>query len=377
MSAVLAPAAAVAPVAAGRRSSRLRISSLRKTFQGTPALHGLDLETVEGEFISLLGPSGCGKTTTLRCVAGFEQPDAGRVLLDAEDITELPPEQRDIGMVFQNYALFPHLTVYRNLAFGLEMRRVPAAQIRRRVDAVLGMVQLDHMAQRYPRQLSGGQQQRVALARALVIEPRLLLLDEPLANLDAVLREEMRVFIRELQKRVGITTLYVTHDQAEAMVMSDRVAVMLGGRLLQLDVPENIYLRPRSADVARFIGRSNLVEGRVAESLHGAHGTVALTVHRVETALGTVHAGHDRALAAGEQVLVTIRPEAIHFDTDGPYQGAVQASYFLGSTVEHTVQCGQAQTLLVNTVPAQRVAPGSNIRFRFAPDHAWIVGGAS
>ena len=349
--------------------TRLHLAGLRKTFQGTPALHGLDLSTREGEFISLLGPSGCGKTTTLRCVAGFETPDTGRVLLNDEDITGLPPERRDIGMVFQNYALFPHLTVQRNLAFGLEMRRVAPAEIRRRVDDVLGMVQLAHLAERYPRQLSGGQQQRVALARALVIEPRMLLLDEPLANLDAVLREDMRVFIRELQRRVGITTLYVTHDQAEAMVMSDRVAVMLGGRLLQFDAPEAIYLRPQSADVARFIGRSNIIEGRVEEASPGAC--------RIATALGLVDAGHDRALAAGEPALVTVRPEAIHFDAAGPYEGVVQASYFLGSTVEHSVQCGAAQTLLVNTVPAERVAPGARIRFRFAPSHAWVVGGSA
>lgn len=182
---------------------RLHIEGLRKTFQGTPALHGLDLRTGSGEFISLLGPSGCGKTTTLRCVAGFEQPDAGRIRLDDHDITGLPPERRDIGMVFQNYALFPHLTVERNLAFGLEMRGVAAPEIRRRVGEVLGMVQLSSLGGRYPRQLSGGQQQRVALARALVIEPRMLLLDEPLANLDAVLREDMRVFIRDLQRRMA------------------------------------------------------------------------------------------------------------------------------------------------------------------------------
>ncbi|MBT2304477.1 ABC transporter ATP-binding protein [Variovorax paradoxus] len=355
-----------------RRMTRLTLKGLGKSFQAMTALHALELHTEPGEFISLLGPSGCGKTTTLRCVAGFEYPDEGAVLLDGEDITGLPPERRDIGMVFQNYALFPHLTVWRNLAFGLEMRNVPKAEMVRRIDAMLAMVQLTSMAERYPRQLSGGQQQRVALARALVIEPRLLLLDEPLANLDAVLREDMRVFIRELQKRVGITTLYVTHDQAEAMVMSDRVAVMLGGRLQQFDVPEAIYLRPRSVDVARFIGRSNLIEGRVESMLPNEGPWLRF---RIDTALGTVEADHDQPLSPGQAVQVTIRPEAIHFDGNGPYQGLVATSYFLGSSVEHTVHCAGGQTLLVQTSPGQRVAAGAASGMRFEPGHAWIIAG--
>jgi putative spermidine/putrescine transport system ATP-binding protein len=381
--------------------TRLHLDGIRKTFAPTAgsnkaahtAIHGLDLHTEEGEFISLLGPSGCGKTTTLRCVAGFETPDAGRVLVDGADITDLPPERRDMGMVFQNYALFPHLSVQRNLAFGLEMRGVGRAEMKKRIDAVLAMVQLTAMADRYPRQLSGGQQQRVALARALVIEPRLLLLDEPLANLDAVLREEMRVFIRELQQRVGITTLYVTHDQAEAMVMSDRVAVILGGRMLQFDAPEAIYMRPRSVEVARFIGRSNLIEGRVeghveSQAMSGDPGTAAAVAHgmatsrlglfRVATALGTVVASHDQPLASGQPITVSVRPEAVHFDDAGPYRGTVQAAYFLGSTVEHTLACAGGQTVLVQTAPAQRRAVGENVTFDFEPGHAWaIVGSAS
>jgi len=367
----LAADSAAAAVRA-RRMTRLTLRGLGKSFQAMTAIHALELHTEPGEFISLLGPSGCGKTTTLRCVAGFEYPDQGQVLLDGEDITGLPPERRDIGMVFQNYALFPHLTVRRNLAFGLEMRNIPKAEMARRIDAVLAMVQLAPMAERYPRQLSGGQQQRVALARALVIEPRLLLLDEPLANLDAVLREDMRVFIRELQKRVGITTLYVTHDQAEAMVMSDRVAVMLGGRLQQFDVPEAIYLRPRSVDVARFIGRSNVVEGRVEAMLPGDGPGLR---YRVQTAVGPVDAAHDQPLSPGRSVHITIRPEAIHFDGSGPYQGLVNTSYFLGSSVEHTVQCAGGQSLLVQTAPGQRVAAGAASGMRFEPGHAWIIAG--
>ncbi|MDB5819434.1 MAG: transporter ATP-binding protein [Rhizobacter sp.] len=375
--------------------TRLHLDGIRKTFPPTAgsnkaahtAIHGLDLHTGEGEFISLLGPSGCGKTTTLRCVAGFEMPDSGRVLVDGDDITRLPPERRDMGMVFQNYALFPHLSVQRNLAFGLEMRGIARAEMKKRIDAVLAMVQLTSMADRYPRQLSGGQQQRVALARALVIEPRLLLLDEPLANLDAVLREEMRVFIRELQQRVGITTLYVTHDQAEAMVMSDRVAVILGGRMLQFDAPEAIYMRPRSVEVARFIGRSNLIEGRVESSamsgdsaagLAAAHGSAPTGIgsYRIATALGTVVSAFDQPLAHGQPVTVSVRPEAVHFDDAGPYRGTVQAAYFLGSTVEHTLACAGGQTVLVQTAPAQRRAVGETVSFAFEAGHAWAISGS-
>ena len=219
--------------------TRLTLASLQKHYGAIAAVKGIDLDVAEGELVSLLGPSGCGKTTTLRCVAGFELPTGGLISFDSADVTMLPPERRDIGMVFQNYALFPHMDVRENLRFGLQMRKVPSAEVERRVDAVLAMVQLGGMGDRYPRQLSGGQQQRVALARALVIEPKLLLLDEPLANLDAKLRDEMRFFIRSLQKRVGITTLYVTHDQAEAMVMSDRIVVMFDGRITaELDPSE-------------------------------------------------------------------------------------------------------------------------------------------
>jgi len=350
--------------------TRLSIEGLHKRYAEHVAIHELNLATAEGEFISLLGPSGCGKTTTLRCVAGFEQPQGGRVCLDGQDITHLPPEKRDMGMVFQNYALFPHLDVRRNLAFGLEMRGVSREEIARRVDKVLAMVQLDALAGRYPRQLSGGQQQRVALARALVIEPRLLLLDEPLANLDAVLREEMRVFIRDLQRRVGITTLYVTHDQAEAMVMSDRVAVMLDGRLQQLDVPEAIYLRPTRVEVARFIGRSNLIEGQI-QAVLGSRSQYAL--HQVQTKIGLVEASFHQGLPVGQRVYVTLRPEAIHFAKDGAYPAKVERSYFLGSVVEHVVNCLHGQCLLVQTAPAQRMAEGQDCALRFEPEHAWII----
>src|SRR5271167_4486935 len=241
----------------------LTISGLTKRFGEVTAVDDLSLEIAEGELVSLLGPSGCGKTTTLRSIAGFVQPDAGAILFDGIDITSFAPERRNIGMVFQNYALFPHMTVRENLLFGLEMRRIGRKEMAERIGKVLDIVQLAGLEDRYPRQLSGGQQQRVALARGLVIEPRVLLLDEPLANLDAKLRQEMRFFIRSLQKRVGITTVYVTHDQAEAMVISDRIVVMFDGRIRQVGDAAEIYARPASREVADFIGLSNFIDGTV------------------------------------------------------------------------------------------------------------------
>src|SRR5262245_3310916 len=232
--------------------SSFTIRKLTKVYGAVAAVQSFDLEVAEGEFVSLLGPSGCGKTTTLRCLAGLETPTSGHIAFGERDVTWLAPEKRSIGMVFQNYALFPHLTVAENIGFGLNMRGIRGAEARGKVDAVMEIVQLGGFHARHPRELSGGQQQRVALARALVVEPALLLLDEPLANLDAKLRDEMRVFIRSLQRRVGITTLYVTHDQAEAMTVSDRVVVMFGGHIHQIGSPRDIYFRPATRDVANF-----------------------------------------------------------------------------------------------------------------------------
>src|SRR4029077_940353 len=226
------------------------LRELSKRFGNSTAVDDLTLTLASGELVALLGPSGCGKTTTLRMIAGFETPTRGRVILNDHDVTEAPPEKRNCGMVFQNYALFPHLTVHRNIAFGLEMQGVGRNEIDRRVTEILEKVGLGGLGKRYPRQLSGGQQQRTALARALVINPSVLLLDEPLANLDDKLREEMRFYVRSLQQEVGITTVYVTHDQAEAMVIADRIAVMFGGRIHQLAVPREIYHRPETAMVA-------------------------------------------------------------------------------------------------------------------------------
>jgi ABC-type Fe3+/spermidine/putrescine transport system ATPase subunit len=245
--------------------SKLALRGIEKRFGGVAAVDGIDLELQSGEFVSLLGPSGCGKTTTLRMIAGFVDPSAGTIEMDGQLLSSpsgsLPPERRQMSMIFQSYAIWPNMTVEQNVAFGLELRRLPAPDIRKRVREMLDVVHMSHLAQRYPAELSGGQQQRVALARAIVVKPSVLLLDEPLSNLDANLREEMRFEIRRLHDEFRITTVYVTHDQAEAMVTSDRIAVMNQGRIEQVDNPHALYTKPRTRFVAGFIGRTNFIDG--------------------------------------------------------------------------------------------------------------------
>jgi putative spermidine/putrescine transport system ATP-binding protein len=240
--------------------SHLTLDNLEKRYGSTTAVAALSLGVAKGELLGLLGPSGCGKTTTLRMIAGLVPATAGRITVAGADVTALPPHRRDMGVVFQSYALFPHMNVADNIAFGLRMRPIPKAEIAARVAAALDLVRLPHLAARRPKELSGGQQQRVALARALVIEPSILLLDEPLSNLDAKLREDMRTEIRDIQQRLGITTIFVTHDQAEALAMCDRIAVMHAGRLEQLGTPEAIYEHPASQFVADFVGRTNRID---------------------------------------------------------------------------------------------------------------------
>ena len=342
------------------------IQSLVKRYGSSTAVNGISLDIEHGEFISLLGPSGCGKTTTLKCLAGFEAVDEGRILFDGRDVARLPPEQRDIGMVFQNYALFPHITVAGNLAFGLEMRGRPKAEITERVRAVLDLVQLGGLGARYPRELSGGQQQRVALARALVIEPKILLLDEPLANLDATLRDEMRTFIRDLQKRVGISTLYVTHDQAEAMTMSDRVVVMFGGQIAQVDTPAAVYDRPASAAVARFVGQANVLAGRVA----GSNGE-----RMIESPLGRLPMPQRLGLASGTSVSVIARPQAIALTAVAagtPLAGTVAARYFHGAFIDYRIAVGD-QMLNVQAAPPALHSPGDAVALGFDPARLWAV----
>jgi putative spermidine/putrescine transport system ATP-binding protein len=353
--------------------TKLSINGLTKRFGDVIAVDKLDLEIADGEFISLLGPSGCGKTTTLRCIAGFEEPSSGQILFDTVDIVGLPAERRNIGMVFQNYALFPHMTVFQNLAFGLETRKLGKAEIGERIDRVVEVVQLSGYEERYPRQLSGGQQQRVALARALVIEPSILLLDEPLANLDAKLREEMRFFIRSLQKRIGITTVYVTHDQAESMVISDRIVVMFDGKIQQIGGPTDIYTRPVSREVADFIGISNFIEGQVSAK-NGDN------LYSLETALGQIQCSSDDELRQGEKVTVVLRPEAVELAAAKPTNGAVNTiagkiseRFYLGNLAGYKVTCADGTVLQVQEDPWTDFSVGQDIWCAFENRNAWII----
>ena len=287
--------------------SIVTLRNLSKYFKDTHAVRDVSLEIRSGEFFSILGPSGCGKTTLLRMIAGFEQPTSGEIFVDGVEITNVPPQDRGIGMVFQNYALFPHMTVFGNVAFGLETKNIQKAEIRRRVEKILDAVHLLHKIQTRVPLLSGGEQQRVAVARALVVEPAVLLMDEPLSNLDVALRLKTREEIRALQRRFGITTVYVTHDQSEAMSLSDRIAVMRGGRVEQVGAPSEIYEVPASAFVAEFLGGANVLEGRVDVSVQQfVSGALSLNV--------------PPELVAGQQnanVTLAIKPEAISLSPTG------------------------------------------------------------
>ncbi len=298
----------------------LALDRLGKRYGTAAVVQDVTIDVAEGEFLGLLGPSGCGKTTTLQMIAGFEAPTSGGIRLQGSDLTAVPAAKRGIGLVFQSYALFPHMTAAENVVFGLEMRRVPKPERRKRVAAALDLVHLAHLADRYPRHMSGGQQQRVALARALVFEPRLLLLDEPLSNLDAKLREQLQVELRELQRRIGVTTILVTHDQTEAMALCDRVAVMQAGRLVQIDAPWRAYDLPADGFVADFLGRSNRLPARAAAGQAEAGGhRFALPPDLVER--------------RGE-VLLTIRPERLRIHCDGAagLGGQVHSRLFLGGS---------------------------------------------
>ncbi|MFC8453447.1 ABC transporter ATP-binding protein [Kitasatospora sp. NPDC057223] len=302
------------PPGAGRPASQLRelrLQGVTRAYGAHTALHPLDLTLHGGEFVALLGPSGCGKTTALNCLAGLLPLTGGQITLDGRRIDTLPPEKRDFGMVFQNYALFPHLTVRANVAFGLRMRKVGKAETERRVNEVLRLVRLGEQAGKHPGQLSGGQQQRVAIARAIVLEPPLVLMDEPLSNLDAALRLEMRTEIRRIHQQFGLTTLYVTHDQEEALSLADRLVVLHEGRVSQIGTPADLYEHPANAHVAAFMGYRNLLHLEVASA--DAGGTLARG--RGLALRGTPVA--DRPLVAGEQAVVAIRPEDIHLAQDG------------------------------------------------------------
>lgn len=316
----------------------VRIDGVTKRYGAATAVDDLSLDVQPGEFLALLGPSGCGKTTTLRMIAGFEFPDAGDILISGRSVLNLPPYRREVNTVFQAYALFPHLTVAENVAYGLQQRRVPKAEQRERVSEALDMVQLRAFADRKPTQLSGGQQQRIALSRALINRPSVLLLDEPLAALDRQLREEMQLELKLLQARLGTTFVFVTHDQAEALSMSDRIAVMRAGRIEQLDAPAAIYAEPASAYVASFIGQQNFV-----------HGTVRADGNAVDTAIGAISGrwGGER-VAAGQPAVAAIRPEHIRLEQGegAGVPGRVLGVSHLGETLQVAVRIGEDATFL-------------------------------
>ena len=323
----------------------IRIQQLTKRFGATVALRGLDLTIEPGELFFLLGPSGCGKTTLLRSLAGFYIPDEGRIFFGDEDVTRLEPHKRNTGMMFQSYALWPHMTVAENVAFGLEERRVARDEINRRVGEALESVHMGDYAARRPNELSGGQQQRVALARALVIRPRCLLLDEPLSNLDARLRLEMRAEIRRVCKESRLTTVYVTHDQKEALSISDRMAILDSGRVLQVGAPREIYKRPRSKLVANFIGETDFITGKII-SVGGGHAQVETPCGRFDGVLGDPAA----APATGAAVTVSVRPECWQLSREAPARNAVRGrigeAVYLGEVAQYDFVAG-GQTLKI------------------------------
>jgi putative spermidine/putrescine transport system ATP-binding protein len=344
---------------AARDAVEVRLEGLSRHYGSVVALDRLDLTLEPGQLIALLGPSGCGKTTTLRLLAGLEDADAGRVIVGGRDITRMPANKRDMGMVFQAYSLFPHMTVRQNVAFGLRLRRVGAAERDQRAIEMLELVGLAEHATRYPHQLSGGQQQRVALARALAIEPQVLLLDEPLSALDAKVRAQLRDEIRRIQLEVGITTLFVTHDQEEALAIADRVGVMRDGHLEQLAPPTEVYSRPATSFVAEFVGLTNRLAGEVRDGSVIVRGCTLPLVER-DTPDG--------------QVVALVRPEAVTMAPDrapesGPLVGTVIAVTFLGATSRVTVDLGDARILAqFSTADAAALTAGSRVALTIRPD---------
>ena len=349
----------------------VELQGCTREYGSVRAVDALDLAVLEGEFLSLLGPSGCGKTTTLNLIAGFVEPSAGRILIDGEDVTGRPAHLRGLGVVFQSYALFPHLSVFENVAFGLRERRVPGAEIARRVADALGLVRLEGRERQRPGELSGGMQQRVALARALVYRPRVLLLDEPLAALDKRLREEMRVELRSIQRTIGITTVFVTHDQAEALGLSDRIAVMQGGRIEQLGAPREIYERPATRFVADFIGASTVLRGRAAAP------------DRVEVTPGLVlRVASSRVPAAGATVELAIRPERIRLAAapgENVVDARIEGLVYQGAQTELTARLADGQRVLVFVVePAPaRLAAGQGVRLHLPADAFMVIAGGT
>ncbi len=303
----------------------LRLEKIVKTYGKLKAVDNLSLKVEEGELLTLLGPSGCGKTTTLRSLSGFVKLTAGDIFIGERKITDIPPEKRGIGLVFQNYALWPHMTVFQNLSFGLQIKKFTSAVIKQKINNILEKVELDGLGERYPRQLSGGQQQRVALSRALVLEPDILLLDEPLSNLDAILREQMRFEIAQIHKDFQVTTIYVTHDQTEAMVISDRIAVLEKGKLVQLGKPSEVYSKPVNKFVAGFMGTTSFISGNIKE--------VSGDFIFVDIGDGSIIKGRNQNLTTGQSVEIAVRPENIKFVPETENLGDNHSNIVIGKVV--------------------------------------------
>ncbi len=354
----------------------LRLVNIVKKYGKLAAVDDLSLEVKEGELLTLLGPSGCGKTTVLRSISGFVAVDSGDVFIGNRRVTDVLPEKRGIGLVFQNYALWPHMTVFQNLAFGLELKKMPKDKIKAKVEESLAMVKLEGHEDRYPRQLSGGQQQRVALARALVLEPDILLLDEPLSNLDALLREQMRFEIAQIHKQYGITTVYVTHDQTEAMVISDRIAVLDKGRMMQLGKPVDIYSRPANKFVAGFMGTTNFIHGKVAD-FYGDYMVVA-------TESGLSLYGKGSGLERGQEADVAIRPENIDFmpaskTSSGKkslniFDAKVVRASYVGELIDYQLEIKDSLIRAKGDV-RRRLAEGETIKIYLDPDQLSVLRG--
>jgi spermidine/putrescine ABC transporter ATP-binding subunit len=351
----------------------LQLRKLTKRFGTMTAVDGIDLDVAPGEFVTLLGPSGCGKTTTLNLIAGFLSPDGGEINLAGRSVGNRPPFDRDLGIVFQDYALFPHMTVSENVGFGLKMRGVQPKDIERQVAEALAMVQLPGLGARRPLQMSGGQRQRVALARALVIRPAMLLLDEPLSNLDLKLREEMRIEISSLQRRLGIATVFVTHDQGEALTMSDRIAVMRNGRIEQIGAPADVYERPATRFVAGFIGAINMQPATVAAAASGGYA-------QLETPAGAAIARLPNGFSAGTKTTITVRPERMRLAAVAP-----ENTIAWPATVEHVVYLGARREIRLRLADGSMAIAeltndgsggadvGDRVTAWFRPDDAWVI----
>ena len=347
----------------------VRLTDVDKNFANDRVVQTLSLDVQEGEFLTMLGPSGCGKTTTLRMIAGFEYPTGGRIFLEGQDVDDKKPNERNVNTVFQNYALFPHMNVFDNIAFGLVEKKVKKDEIRRRVEEMIRLVRLDGMEKRMPSQMSGGQKQRVAIARALVNQPKVLLLDEPLGALDLKLRKQMQGELKHLQKRLGITFIYVTHDQEEALTMSDRIAVMNNGYLEQVGTPEEVYNHPQTKFVADFIGESNIIEGYIE---HMTKDSIEVTMESGKAVI------HESGYRLEEMVYLCVRPENLKITTDAVegfrFRGQVREHIFIGSINKTMIELPNGQMLKAETPAEDALVPvGTVVNVFWNPGKAVVM----